>query len=221
MPLVSNRSELPRLTIAELAPRPTDRALIVGQTGSGKTTLAKELIRDAVERRGRHVVAVDFKGTLKLPGFETFTSLKKLTASKGRTLLYRPTYAETQDTAMQSRFWEWVYRRKHTTIYVDETAAVTAGEEFHFYYGAVLMRGRELGLELWSATQRPKRIPQIVLSESEHVYAFRLRLPQDRERVEQLTSLPAERIADLPKRYFLYAPQDGEIAGPLTLDLRG
>jgi uncharacterized protein YcaQ len=57
------------------------------------------------------------------------------------------------------------------------------------------------------------------MSEAEHVYCFKLRLVQDRQRIEHLTGIPMERVAALNKRQFLYAPQDGEIVGPLSLEL--
>lgn len=211
--------------LASLAPQPTNRALIVGQTGSGKTTLALELVRDALTRRQRHVFVVDTKGTLTwyIPGISSqlVSKFDDAAASKAQLIIYRPTYRESQDELIQNRVWEWLYQRGHTTVYVDETAGVTQGDVFPFYYGAILMRGRELGLELWSATQRPMRIPQVVLSESEDCYAFRLRLPQDRQRVESLTGIPARDIAALKKREFLYAPQDGEVSRKLILNLRG
>lgn len=177
------------------------------------------MVRDAIARRRRHVLVLDLKGTLKWSGFNVVKQFKKLTGSKEACLCYRPTYDETQDAGIQARLWEWIYRRQHTTVYVDETAAITQGDLFPYYYGGCLMRGRELGIELWSATQRPLRIPQVVLSESEHVYAFRLRLPQDRKRVGDLTNIPEGRIQELPKQHFLYAPQDGDISGPLKLNL--
>lgn len=220
-------------TLAQLAPLPTNRALIVGQTGSGKTTLGRCFVRDALDRRERFVVVIDMKGTLRwsFPDLEKrerdplvvhqAITLDSAVKSRARLVIYRPSYRESQDEATQGALWEWLYRRHHTTIYVDETAAVTNGDVYPFYYGAVLMRGRELGLELWSATQRPLRIPQVVLSESEDVYAFRLRLPQDRQRVEQLTAIPARTIAALRKREFVYAPQDGEVSGKMTLQLGG
>lgn len=209
----------PSPTIETLAPKPTDRALFVGQTGSGKTTLAEVIVRDAHERRGRHVVVVDAKGLIKWPGYVVVTTLKKAIKSKETRLTYRPSYAELRNLEMQELAWEWLYKRGHTTIYVDETAAIVQGDIYPHYYGATLMRGREMGLELYSATQRPMKIPQITLSESEHVYAFRLRLPQDRQRVEALTSIPQERIAALQKQEFLYGPQDGDVQGPLKLAL--
>lgn len=213
---VALRPNNTNLTLDELTPRKTDRALFVGMTGSGKTTLAQILLRS----RG-YVVAVDFKGLLKWPGYEVHTGIGSLARAKAPRLIYRPNYDEIRNEEIQEQVWEWLYRRGNTTVYVDETAAVTEGNVYPFYYGACLMRGREHGIELWSATQRPARIPSIVLSESEHVFAFRLRLPQDRERVEALTMIERESIAVLPKHEFLYAPQDGDIVGPLRLNLPG
>jgi len=222
----SSSSSAPKPGIEFIAPKPTNRALIVGQTGSGKTTLARQFIADALTRRERYVVAIDMKGTLGLTPprgctLELVTSLAAAMKSPAELIVYRPSYVESQNEETQNKLWEWLYKRQHTTIYVDETAAVTNGDVFPFYYGAILMRGRELGLELWSATQRPLRIPQVVLSESEDVYAFRLRLPQDRQRVESLTAIPSGTIDTLEKRQFIYAPQDGAVSGKMTLNLRG
>ncbi len=202
------------LPLRGLIPSPSDRALLVGQTGSGKTTLARYLL---TARKYR--VVADYKGKLNWPEYTVCTTLRALVQNRADSLLYRPNYGESQDEEICARFWEWIYQRGNCTVYVDETAAITNGNTYPYHYGAVLMRGRELGIELWSATQRPKDIPQVVLSESEHVFAFRLRLPQDRERVEQLTGIDRQRIASLTKREFLYARQDAEVVGPLHLQL--
>jgi hypothetical protein len=58
----------------------------------------------------------------------------------------------------------------------------------------------------------------IWMSEAEHVFALLLKMEQDRARIESMTGIESERIQALPKRHFLYSPQDAEIQGPLTLD---
>ena len=83
-----------------------------------------------------------------------------------------------------------------------------------------MVRGRELGVEVWNGTQRPKDIPQIALSESEHFYTFRLNLPQDRERIEAVTAIPREDIAALQKMLFYYSRQDGGVFGPLKVSIQ-
>jgi hypothetical protein len=76
-----------------------------------------------------------------------------------------------------------------------------------------------LGVEVWSATQRPANIPLVAISEAEHVYCFRLQLPQDRSRIEEITGIMVETIQGLKKRAFVYARQgESEILGPFTLE---
>jgi hypothetical protein len=207
-----------RFQFAQLIPPRTDRAVLVGQTGSGKTTLARYLLNDRI-KNGVHVVVFDYKGRIDWPEFETHTSLATLAKSKKQSLLYRPSYEESQDDETVNSVWEWLYRRGHTTAYIDELDAISSGEVYPHYYGACLVRGRELGVEVWSATQRPTKIPQRTLSESENVYSFKLRLPQDRERVEALTGINRQQIDDLQKRQFLFSRQDGETQGPFILKI--
>jgi DNA helicase HerA-like ATPase len=200
-----------------LIPRRTDRALLSGQTGSGKTTLAQVLLQHR-----EYVVVLDVKGTLNWGGYRVFPELKKLKdvdPVEVKKIIYRPTYAELGSEEAINDFFGWVYDRRNTTLYVDELAGVTRGDRYPYFYGACLMRGRELGIEVISGTQRPTHIPQIAMSEAEHVYTFKLKMRRDRERMEDLTGIPQERIARLQKREFLYAPQDGEIVGPLRLEL--
>jgi hypothetical protein len=205
------------LQFSKLIPPRTDRAALIGQTGSGKTTLARYLLNDRTQNNKAHTVVFDYKGRIDWPEFELCTTLSKLAKSKAQSLLYRPTYEESQDEEIVNRAWEWLYRRGGTTAYIDELSAISNGEVFPYYYGACLVRGRELGVEVWSATQRPTRIPQQTLSESENVYCFKLRLPQDRERVEATTGINRDAIAALNKREFLFSRQDGETQGPITL----
>jgi len=214
MPNSARDAAISQLEFSKLIPNPTDRALLVGQTGSGKTTLARYLLNHR-----KHRVVLDYKGLINWPEYKRTTKLKELVKSKESALLYVPSYDESQDEEVADKLWEWLFRRGGTTIYVDETAAITNGNVYPYHYGACLMRGREKGIELWSATQRPTRIPTVVLSESENVYAFKLRMPQDRERVEQLTGVTRDSISALKKREFLFSRQDGETVGPITLKL--
>lgn len=196
----------------DITPARSDRAFLVGMTGSGKTTLARQLLTSRL-----YVVALDYKRLLKWPDFRLCTSLKQLVDAREPKLLYRPSIHDFASAENSALLWEWLYKRGNTTVYVDETAITIDVHNLPLYYRACLMQGREHGIEVWSSTQRPLDIPSVIGSESEHVYAFRLRLPQDRKRVEDLTGISSRAIGDLTKRRFLYAPQDGDVTGPLFI----
>ena len=209
-----------QVELESIMPARGDRAFLPGQTGSGKTTLARAMLSER-----EYVVVVDSKRRIDWPGFVIFTDFRKLNdidPEKMKRVVFRPSFSDIIDNkgAVINAFFKWVYDREHCTLFVDELADVTDGDEFPFHYGACLREGRELGIEVFSATQRPTYIPQIAMSEAEHVYCFKLKMPQDRARIERKTGIESERIATLAKREFLYAPQDGEIVGPLTLELR-
>lgn len=200
--------------LSQLLPAPTDRAAFIGQTGCGKTTLAEYICRSRA-----FVVVLDSKGTIRWRGYRVYTTLAALTQSTHPRLIYRPVYAELQDPEVIDRFFEWIYQRQHTTVYVDELYGIAQRDTYPYHYGACLTRGRELHIEVFTATQRPSLIPGVVLSESEHLYQFKLKLPRDRDKAAELTGLSPEQIQGLPKRRFFYVRQDAEPVGPLTLSL--
>lgn len=181
-------------------------------TGSGKTTLARTLLLSRP-----FVVVYDAKGLLAWPGFQRFTVLQQLAESRHSKLIYAPNHRELQDEATKEKFFEWVYNRQNTTLYVDEVYAVTSRGYIPHYYHACLTRGREMGISVFSSTQRPMLIPQVILSESEHYYVFRLQLPQDKKRIREIVNLESSQIENLPKYLFYYGSSDGEIVGPLKL----
>lgn len=204
-----------------IVPGDTDRATFVGQTGSGKTTLAEYICSQRP-----YVVVLDPKGTTDWDGYEVHRYLQTLTESRAPRLIYRPVFEELYDenggiADSIDLFFQWVFMRKNTAVYVDEVYAITRGDIYPVHYGACLTRGREIGVVVYSATQRPARVPQIVFSEAEHVYCFYLKMPRDRERMEMMVGLDRRRVASLPKHQFFYAPQDGEPVGPLKLRLQG
>lgn len=203
--------------LSALTPARGDRAVFVGQTGSGKTTLARELLKSR-----RYVVVLDAKGMITWPGYHVCRSFKALTIAKAERLIYRPDPLMSADDSELEAFFSWVYLRRYCTLYIDELFLPPAivGDTFPPHFGANFTRGRELGIEVWTASQRPKRIPQVALSESEHAYIFHLKMPQDRDRVQEFTGIEAARIQQLPKYDFLYSRQDAGVQGPLRLNLK-
>jgi hypothetical protein len=204
---------------ANLLPGPTDRAAFIGQTGSGKTTLAKEILA------WREWVAVyDPKGMIKWPGYLRYDHLADVERSPSARVIYAPTYAELHDVGAVDEFFCWIYEHRNRTVYVDEVYAICnldgAGRlGYPWHYGACLTRGRERGISVFTATQRPASVPVACLSESEYFYVFRLNWDDDRKRVEQLTGIPRAVVQDLKKHQFVFAPQTDGWRGPLRVRL--
>jgi hypothetical protein len=207
--------------LADITPAKGDRVFAAGQTGSGKTTLMRVLLQSRA-----YVVVIDGKGTLNWPEYKLVRTVDDCIRLGRKPLenpriIVRPDYKSSRDPTVWDQLFRWVYLRGCCTVYVDETYAVTNGNDFPEWYGACLTRGRESDVEVWSASQRPKDIPQIAMSEAEHVYAFYLKMPQDRQKLEAFSGVEAERVHDLRKRQFLYVPQEGETMGPFQLSLHG
>jgi len=159
---------------------PSQRAIFLGRTGSGKTYLASRLLMYQ-----QNVIALDSKGTLKIPGFDLVRDPRKLASAAQRyNVVFRPPWNFSPEEL--DKVFVWVLRRGHTLLYIDELYAVAS--EYtrpNSPLGGIVTRGRELGIGLWSATQRPSRIPLWILSEAEHSFVFSLRLKNDRLRVEE------------------------------------
>ncbi len=198
-----------------------DRGVLIGATGCGKTTLARFLIED---KNKPYSVVYDAKisesiGKWPHAFFDDFNLIQQ---SEARRLIYRPSVEEERDPRAQDAFFQWVYHRRYTRLYVDEAYALLGGSNPCFYLQACLSRGRERGISTLIATQRPARIPLITLSEAEHYYIFRLNWPGDRQRIEEVTGISALEQTDLENFEFIYwNALTGRRTGKLKLNLFG
>lgn len=198
-------------------PKPDERMLIVGMTGSGKTFLAERILRWR-----DNVIAYDTKGLLDWEGYETITSFGTLKKSKSKYIRYKPPdnlIYKNEEAAEE--FFNWVYQRGDTTLYVDEIAQTCYKGFLPYSLHGILSRGRELGVSFVGSTQRPKGIPISLFSESERIACFKLRNYDDGKRIEQSIGVPASNLVKLPKRYFYYANVDITYSKPFTLTDNG
>lgn len=187
------------VAIAPIAPGidilKSDRVVIVGTTGCGKTTLAGYLLLPR-----KHVVILDPKFGWEFPNrrrpnygmaFTTSIPAEVINHEGPHPLVYQPEIRELR--AGIPWFWEWIWWRENTVVYIDELFLVkkNAQELFPGHEKAV-MQGRQKNISVWNAMQRPSRVPVPVLSESEHVFVFRLRHPDDIRRMAQYTDRQIE-----------------------------
>jgi energy-coupling factor transporter ATP-binding protein EcfA2 len=174
-----------------------ERCFLVGTTGSGKTTLATSLLA-----RANHTVVLDPKhgfgppkGRAKADQQDETRVItddpKTVTRHEGpEPIVYQPPLWVCQSLDW---FWDWVWWREQTILYIDEVAMVIpSAQRLPNGLARLIQQGRQRGIGVWNATQRPSRIPIPILSESEHHFVFRLRHPADLRRMAEYTDPTVE-----------------------------
>lgn len=198
-----------------------DRATFIGCSGSGKTTLAEYILRFFP-----YVVVLDTKGFINWPGYKLYRARKVSTFLKTGTrdndakvfrqlvnapenkIIFRPSAKWLRDDAQIEQFFQWIYWRENCVLYVDEASSVTSSTYIPESFFDCIVRGREKGIQVFTSTQRPSGIKPELLTETEHIYCFRLRRESDKERVRKDCGIEPDLITQ--KHFFIYS-NDGEI----------
>lgn len=196
--------------------RNNDRVVLVGTTGSGKTTLLKALVSSRP-----WVLLYDPKGEWEEPEWYTVREASKLPSRLRPRTRYYPHPHFLRDREDLDRFFWHAYYAENVIVVVDEAYLATlTGTWMPPGYHACIAQGRSRGIGVWTATQRPFKIPQIILSESEHFFVFRLQAPQDRVAVWAWTGLDPREVGALEKWVWYYV-HEGQREGPYKLNLGG
>lgn len=196
-------------------PKPDERTIIFGMTGSGKTFLAEKILRWR-----KYVIVYDLKGTIRWKGYRVVTSMQsllELDPEKYPKIIFKPPPYYEYEKEPVDEFFNWVYQRGNCTLYIDEVMTTCFRGQISKPLLTVMTRGRELGVSFIGASQRPKQIPQSIITESEHRFIFLLTSYQDAKRIEENYRIDADEIVNLPKRYFYYSSVDKTYFKPFTL----
>lgn len=201
-------SYLVNIMTIKISIKNSDRVAFIGTSGSGKTVLAKYYLQFL-----NRVVVIDPKHTFKLDGFKRAWRIPFM--ARSFKLVVRP---KMNDDEKLLELIQVLYKMRNVTIYVDELA--TLNDTFPLSTAAlanVARTGRELKVALWTATQRPRGVPRIFMTESETFFIFNLRAEEDRAYVAGYAGNEVqERIMN---REFWYVRTDAERPDLLTLDL--
>jgi hypothetical protein len=195
--------------------QPNERIVNVGKTGSGKTYLGKMYCGGF-----DNVMVLDTKGTFtwdKVPVIRSFDQLRK---QKGGKFIYRPIDSEMNEDYYDA-FFEFCYRRGETMVFVDELAQVMeSASDILPNWKNIMQRGRELNVGIFNCTQRPRGVPKMCLSESEHTFCFRLKLEDDRKHMAEFMG---REIVDVPLKnhgfFYMHESMDKAILVPNGLNV--
>jgi hypothetical protein len=191
--------------------KPNEHVFCAGMTQSGKTFLTQSYLANS----DTQVYVLDTKGLFNWPQVgkyskQTIKKISQIGSTWSNKVIYRPEHYELCQESYND-FFEFVMTRKDwrgkvkkSIIVVDEVMQVCPNSsKIPEWYKGVLTRGMELGIGVWSLTQRPKNIPITIISESTHYFIFRLNSEDDRKRIYQYSGFK-EFMQIVPKKVFWY-----------------
>ena len=204
--------------------RGSERWLFVGKTGSGKSYLARALLRE-MSRRGWPVVIVDpsafwmgknpkwdkGEGSIERPKLVTRFD------PKARVQLYVPSIPGWQDPGLDA-LMDACLKRGKLVLYFDETNGIVSANQYSPWFARVVTQGCKHELAVWAATQRPTRVPEILLSQAENWAIFRVITPNDRKKISEYTGSKVTAQQRLEPFYWFYwnqANDDATLMAPI------
>ena len=211
------------------------RAFFVGHTGSGKTFLATRYIQEATPWR-LPVVVVDPKGLYPYQGWKPskhdpigWQLVDELPSSWERQirrekrphhlrLIVRPDFLDDpRQNPMLNDLYTRLDRAGMCLIYLDEIQALCHESRAHQSLSKLVQMGRAKFISVWGSTLRPAAIPRMFLSESDHIFAFRLRDDDDKDRIAEVIGADGK-VAPGPGRFdFWYRPPGVDLERPILV----
>lgn len=174
---------------------PNSRTFIVGMTGSGKTYLAKEMLAGT-----SRLVVFNSKDN---PALTKDMHLERATGKNwGKFLRGFPMRIDVRDapeSADRAGYFNEMCRRVRKTasakVYIDEVLDIL-GTSFNaeYHVRSLFSKGREAiqntkgetvsgNIGVVACTQRPSRIPKLMMTEADNIFVFRLQDPDDRDNI--------------------------------------
>lgn len=187
------------------------RAFFVGKTRSGKTYAMLQAMKPFVGHTQVQILNSKNDRTLRnIPGAKYVYSLAEINQYKFPEypiVVYIP-MGEEMNPKFLDKWCQWIYERGNTLAFVDEITQVAEGTRPGQGFINLYTRGAARGITVFGGNQRPRNLPKICETESEHFYVFRLKSEEDRKHVAQFTH-PAVIRPVTDKHGFFYYP-DGD-----------
>ena len=154
-----------------------EKITIVGASGSGKSYLANEIMKSL---HGVSVWVYDFNFQFHSSKAIVFNDLDKLLevydqAKRGHYILQ----PHQNDEETFKRFNAEAFKRGNICLVEDEVHTWLSKQRSIKEFNQVILSGRPRGISVISISSRPASLPNNVLSNSKHVFAFKLNLESD------------------------------------------
>ena len=191
---------------------------ILGSKGSGKSYLANQIMKGL---NGISVWCYDFNFQFHSSRAIVFNDLTKLlevydSAKRGHYIL-QP-HQNSEHTFR--RFCEEGFKRGNLVLIMDEAHSFLTKQKQLKEFNNIILSGRPRGISCITLSSRPSSLPNNVLSNAKHVFAFKLNLESDVKFLEGYLGddvwilLPKDKRhklkdeAELPEHTFFYRDMD-------------
>lgn len=198
--------------------RSQDRCFLVGKTGTGKSAAAIHLIWNELRDVVYYDMTGEEAGKLNAPVLTNLDDVERaLFPEDSDDHLTKFVYAPEVPTYEGfERLCELVYKHGNIHLIADELMLVyrdnNSVRPTTTHHIKILTNGRKRGVGMTGATQRPVNVPLESISESEHIFTFKLKLPKDVSRMTDICGPAVDDAGGLP-RYHYYYDHD-ELAEP-------
>lgn len=170
-----------------------EHGIIVGQTRTGKSYLAKMAL---LPLNGRLAI-IDPKREFQFQSLPVYDDPAKIWRARPKRFIYRPKPEFFSDENAYNSVYKYVYDMGAFFCFTDEIVATLQGMRPCRYMVICYQMGASRGIHMLTATQRPSRIPVMVMSESAKWYVFTLSYPADIKKMAEI--LPGY-LAKMPSR---------------------
>lgn len=207
--------------------RQGEHVMVSGPTSSGKSTLVGQLLDVRIQRGGTVIamlskahdqtLSTEFKGWAR---YKTWPR-RGPKRSHNKIVLWPPVYGSVKKTTETHRAefqkaLDWIAANGNVCVYVDELLYMSDLLQLETPISFLAYFARSSGVSLVTSSQRPFRIPRVILSSASHAYIARTRDPDDRKRLAELGGVDlrnlAETLENLDSRHdFCYTNPQGEL----------